>query len=181
VTPYDAPPAAGEPRRRGGWSADSPRLAVAVATAVLAATATALAGLVTTHVSSVNAVESTRSDVVGAATSGVATVLSYDYRHLDSDFAAAERLLSPKFRKQYDDTTAKGVKPLAAKYKAISSADVSAAGIVEAERDRAVVLVFVNQTVTNSQLTAPRLDRSRIDVTLVRSNGHWLIDKLTTL
>jgi Mce-associated membrane protein len=43
------------------------------------------------------------------------------------------------------------------------------------------VLVFVNQTVTNSQLTAPRLDRSRIDVTLVRSNGHWLIDKLTTL
>ena len=156
-------------------------MVVAVAVAVVAATATALAGLVTSHVSSVNAVEHTRSDVVGAATSGVATILSYDYRHLDTDFASAERLLTPHFRKQYDDTTAKGVKPLAAKYKAISSADVSAAGVVEADSDRAVVLVFVNQTVTNSQLTAPRLDRSRIDVTLVRSNGRWLIDKLTTL
>jgi Mce-associated membrane protein len=119
--------------------------------------------------------------VVGAASSGVATILSYDYRHLDADFASAERLLTPHFRKQYDDTTAKGVKPLAAKYKAISSADVSAAGVVDAGHDRAVVLVFVNQTVTNSQLAAPRLDRSRIDVTLVRSNGRWLIDKLTTL
>jgi Mce-associated membrane protein len=163
-----------------GWLA-TPAVAAVTVVAVLAAAAVALAALVTTHVSSVNAVERTRGDVVGAATSGVATVLSYDYRHLDADFAKAQRLLTAHFRKQYDDTTAKGVRPLATKYKAISSADVSAAGVVEAGSDRAVVLVFVNQTVTNSQLTAPRLDRSRIDVTLVRSHGRWLIDKLTTL
>jgi Mce-associated membrane protein len=185
--PPAASPAPGpvSPAPAQGFAAAEPvsstRLAVAVVTAVLAATATALAGLVTVHVSSVDAVEHTRTDVIGAATSGVARVLSYDYRHLDGDFTAAERLLTPHFRKQYDDTTAKGVRPLAAKYKAISSADVSAAGIVDAGRDRAVVLVFVNQTVTNSQLTAPRLDRSRIDVTMVRSDGRWLIDRLTTL
>jgi Mce-associated membrane protein len=176
--PFLSPGPAPSTRRR---TPGSPWLAAGVAAAVLAATATALAGVVTARVSSANAVEHTRSEVIGAATSGVATVLSYDYRHLDANFAAAERLLTPRFRKQYDDTTGKGVRPLAAKYKAISSADVSAAGVVDAQRDRAVVLVFVNQTVTNSQLTAPRLDRSRIDVTLVRSNGRWLIDKLTTL
>jgi Mce-associated membrane protein len=158
-----------------------PAVAAVVVLAVLAAVTVALAGLVASRVSSVNAVDATRGDVVGAATSGVATVLSYDYRHLDSDFARAQGLLTASFRKQYDDTTAKGVRPLAAKYKAISSADVSAAGVVEDGRDRAVVLVFVNQTVTNSQLSAPRLDRSRIKVSLVRSHGRWLIDKLTTL
>jgi Mce-associated membrane protein len=156
-------------------------VAAVVVLALLAAVTVALAALVTSRASSNNAVDGAPGDVVGAATSGVATVLSYDYRHLDADFAHAQGLLTPKFRKQYDDTTAKGVRPLAAKYKAISSADVSAAGVVEATDTRAIVLVFVNQTVTNSQLSAPRLDRSRIRVSLVRSNGRWLIDKLTTL
>ena len=175
---YAAPPA---PRARRTGRTGSGGIAAVAVLAVLAVVTVALAGLVGARLSSANAVDSTRGDVVGAATSGVATVLSYDYRHLDTDFARAQGLLTPKFRKQYDDTTAKGVRPLATKYKAISSADVSAAGVVEAARDRAVVLVFVNQTVTNSQLSAPRLDRSRIKVSLVRSNGRWLIDKLTTL
>ena len=162
---------------RAGTSA----VAAVTVLAVLAVVTVALAGLVGAKLSSINAVDRTRGDVVSAATSGVASVLSYDYRHLDTDFARAQGLLTPKFRKQYDDTTAKGVRPLATKSKAISSADVSAAGVVDAGRDRAVVLVFVNQTVTNSQLAAPRLDRSRIKVSLVRSHGRWLIDKLTTL
>jgi Mce-associated membrane protein len=47
--------------------------------------------------------------------------------------------------------------------------------------DRASVLLFVSQTVTNSQLAAPRLDRSRISVTLLRSGSRWLIDKLNPI
>jgi Mce-associated membrane protein len=116
---------------------------------------------------------------VAAAASGVRVVLSYDYRHLDTDFAAAERLLTPAFRKKYVDTTDKGVKPLAVKYKAITSADVTAAGLVSTTRGACNhVLVLVQQTVTNSQLAEPRLDRARIDVAMVRTNGRWLIDNL---
>jgi Mce-associated membrane protein len=174
--PADAPAQRPVPERPGAG-----RVPTVVAGAVLAAAATALAAVISVHVSTANAVEQTRTNAVSAATGGVATVLSYDYKHLDADFASAEKLLTPSFRKQYDDTTAKAVRPLAAKYRAISSADVSAAGVVDASSTRAVVLVFVNQTVTNSQLSAPRLDRSRIDVTLVRIHGRWLIDKLTTL
>jgi Mce-associated membrane protein len=46
---------------------------------------------------------------------------------------------------------------------------------------RATVLVFVDQTVTNSQLKAPRLDRSRVEVTLVNSHGRWLINNLSPI
>ena len=96
-------------------------------------------------------------------------------------FAKAEALLTPSFRKNYQTTTAKAVQPLAAKYKAVSTAQVSAAGVISANADRATVLVFVSQQVTNTQLSAPRLDRSRIQVELVHSHGEWLINKLTPL
>jgi Mce-associated membrane protein len=116
---------------------------------------------------------------VATAASSVHVVLSYDYRHLDADFAAAERLLTPAFRKKYVDTTNKGVKPLAVKYKAIASADVTGAGLVSTTRGSCDhVLVLVQQTVTNSQLAQPRLDRSRIDVQMVRVKGRWLIGDL---
>lgn len=122
--------------------------------------------------------EGTIASALSAATTEVGTVLSYDYRHLDRDFTRAEAVMTPHFRKQYLDTTGKGVKPLAAKYKAISTAQVTSAGLVEGTRSRAVVLVFVSQTATNSQLTAPRLDRARIKATLVRGGSGWLIDNL---
>jgi Mce-associated membrane protein len=150
-------------------------VAVMAALAVLLAALSAFAAARASHR---HALDEARRQVAAAAASAVPVVLSYDYRHLPRDFARAEAQLTPNFRKQYIRTTAKGVQPLAAKYKAISSADVTASGVVDNGVDRAVVLVFVSQTVTNSLLSAPRLDRSRINVTLVRSGGRWLIDKL---
>ena len=157
------------------------RLAVVASVAVLALCAAALAAVAATRVSHRHALDRARENATAAATSGVATVLSYDYRHLASDFHHAEGLLTAHFRKQYDKTTAAGVEPLAQKYQARSSAQVTAAGAITTSVDRVVVLVFVDQTVTNSQLAAPRLDRSRIDVTLVHQAGRWLIDRLSPI
>jgi Mce-associated membrane protein len=157
------------------------RVAVVAAVSVLALLAAGLAAVATARVSHRHALDQARENAVAAATSGVATVLSYDFNHLDADFHKAEGLLTPRFRKEYDKTTAAGVKPLAAKYKARSSAQVSVAGSVSTSVDRVVVLVFVDQTVTNSQLAAPRLDRSRINVTLVKQGNRWLIDRLAPI
>ena len=157
------------------------RIAVVASVAVLALCAAALAAVAATRVSHRHALDRARENATAAATSGVATVLSYDYRHLATDFQRAEGLLTSKFRKEYDKTTAAGVEPLAKKYQARSTAQVSAAGTISTTTDRVVVLVFVDQTVTNSQLSAPRLDRSRIDVTLVEQGGRWLIDRLSPI
>jgi Mce-associated membrane protein len=174
--------------------ASSWREPLAIALVVVAVVGTALTGAAVVNAStraarasSATAAEqpwsaAQRATIAGAATRDVATVLSYDYRHLDNDFAAAHKVMTPTFRKQYDATTAKGVRPLATRVHAISSAQVTAAGLADAlSADRAVVLVFVNQTATNTKLTAPRLDQSRINVTLVRVGGQWLIDKMQTL
>ena len=156
------------------------RAVAAVVGAVVAVTVgvVVLAGVATADASRQHAVDRARAGALAAASAAVPTVLSYDYRHLDADFAKAESLLTPRFRAEYAATTAKQVKPLARKNKATSTADIQAAAVVEAEPDRAVVLVFVNQLATNVNLTQPRLDRARINVTVVRSGGRWLIDRM---
>jgi Mce-associated membrane protein len=151
---------------------------VAVVAVLLAALAAGAAVKRSDHLAGSVGDNDAVAEALSAASQQVATVLSYDYRHLDADFARATALLTPRFRKSYLSTTAKGVRPLAEKYKAVSSAQVTGAGLVSGTPDRAVVLVFVSQTATNSQLAQPRLDRSRIRTTLVRSGDRWLIDDL---
>ena len=150
-----------------------------VALVVLAIVAVVLATLLSLRVSHNHEKNQAATAALSAATTGVASVLSYNYKSLDSDFAKAEATLTPSFRKSYQATTAKAVQPLAAKYQAVSTAQVSAAGIIASTTSAAKVLVFVSQQVTNTQLSAPRLDRSRIEVELVHTKGQWLINKLT--
>jgi Mce-associated membrane protein len=159
----------------------APRIAVVATTAVvvLAVAAVALLAVVTAALSGKHDDRSQATAALSAATSGVGTVLSYNYKSLDEDFRKAESVLTPSFRKTYDTTTAKAVKPLAAKYQAVSTAQATGAGVVNSSATRAQVIVFVSQQVTNSQLSAPRLDRSRIVVDLKKIHGRWLIDKLT--
>jgi Mce-associated membrane protein len=152
--------------------------ALAVLT-VLVVAAAAMLALTTARVSQRRTATSDRLAALATAVSAVPTVLSYNYKHLAADFAAAEANLTPAFRKTYVKTTADAVQPLAAKYHAISSAQVTSGGVVSQHGGSVEVLVFVAQQVTNTQLAAPRLDRSRIDVVLVHHGGRWLIDKLT--
>ena len=42
-------------------------------------------------------------------------------------------------------------------------------------------IVLVQQTVTNTQLAAPRLDRSRVVVSLIKVGDRWLVDGLNPL
>jgi Mce-associated membrane protein len=116
-----------------------------------------------------------------AAVAEVKATLTYNYKTLDANFAAAERGLTPSFRVSYSHTTETSVRPLASKYHAISTASVAAAGVSAASENAATLLLFVDQTVQNTQLPHPRLDRSRIRVSMVRTNGHWLINHLAPL
>jgi Mce-associated membrane protein len=154
-------------------------VATVAVVALVAVVASVLGALAVQRQSARLAVAQARTEALAAARSEVATVLSYDYHHLNQDYARAKSVMTPAFRPQYDKTTASGVTPLARRYQAISTSVVTAAGSVQQSADRAIVLVFVAQTVTNNKLSAPRLDRSRIEVALVRSGGRWLINAMT--
>lgn len=158
------------PRRRGmpGWL----RMGLV---ALLVAALGVTGGLLLQHRDHVARQRASAAALAAARTAAV-TVLSYDYRHLDRDFAAASALTTAPFTAEYQRTTTKAVRPVATTTKATVTAAVSAAGVVRAARDRVVVLVFVNQTTQSSRLERPQLDQNRVELTMVRGgDGRWLL------
>jgi cytoskeletal protein RodZ len=104
---------------------------------------------------------------------------SYDYRHLDADFAKVAAHLTPSFKKSYLQSSSQ-LKPAIEQVKGVAVGTVRAAGLVSATSTTAVVTIFLDQKVTTAQSSTPRIDRDRLIVTLTRSGDSWLISKLTS-
>ncbi|AKJ09866.1 hypothetical protein ABB07_07475 [Streptomyces incarnatus] len=133
--------------------------------------------------------EQARGAALAAARQAAPVVLSYDYRHLDRDFARARALLTGHFRDQYGRTTKTVVAPTATKYHGVVKATVAtpsdggapAVSVVSASPDRAVVLLFVNQVTESTQVSEPRLDLNRVRMTLTRTSGGWKVSGVDAL
>jgi Mce-associated membrane protein len=116
-----------------------------------------------------------------AAERASAAILSYDYRTLDADEKAAERTMTPAYAKQYADTFARLVKPNAAKLRAKVEADVKGSGVMQADEDRASILLFVDQTTTSTANDGqPQLALNRVKMSMVKRNGTWLVDGISS-
>lgn len=152
-------------------------LALGLLTLALATLTTVLA--VALHRSAQTA--EARRAALAAARASATDVLSYDYRHLDADFAKARKHLTGAFRGQYDKTTASVVAQTAPQFQVVVAARVEAAGVKSASPDRAVVLVMVNQTTTSTKLPVPRVDQNRARLTMAKVDGRWLVARVEAL
>jgi Mce-associated membrane protein len=150
---------------------------------LLALTLSALTafGLVAYQVRSDQRVETARDQAIAAAHDHAQTILSYDYRHLDADFAAARATLTGGFARDYKVTTTTLVRPGAEQYHVVVKAEVAAQSVVSATADQVVVLLFVNQTTTSTRLDGPKVDLNRVRLTLVKTGGSWLVSKVVAL
>jgi Mce-associated membrane protein len=109
-----------------------------------------------------------------------AAVLSYDYRSLAADEKAAARYLTPAFRAKYLSSMAV-VRPNAPKLKARVAASVKASGVANADPDRVDVLVYVDQTTSSTANGGqPQLALNRAKFSMVRRDGAWLVDDITS-
>ncbi|MGN9762110.1 hypothetical protein [Streptomyces sp. SD31] len=133
--------------------------------------------------------ESARAEAVAAARKAAPVVLSYDYRHLDKDFAKARAHLTGDFRDEYGKTTKTVVGPTAEKYRGVVKATVAApaaggpaaASVVSASADKVVVLLFVNQVTESTQVSGPRLDLNRVRMTMTRTADGWKVSAVDAL
>ena len=116
---------------------------------------------------------------IAAAKSYAVEFGSYDYRHLDADFAKVAAHLTPSSRSPTSQSSSK-LKPAIEQVKGVAVGTVRAAGLVSATDTTALVAVFLDQKVTTSQSSTPRIDRNRLLVSLVKSGDTWLISKLTS-
>ncbi|OBH18313.1 hypothetical protein A9X04_09135 [Mycobacterium sp. E3247] len=111
---------------------------------------------------------------VAAAKDSTVAILSYQPDTVDKDLTAARARLTGKFKDSYAQLVHDVVMPGARKDHISAIATVPAAASVSATPNHAVVLVFVNQTVTVGN-DAPTDTASTVRVTLDKSGGRWLI------
>ena len=115
-----------------------------------------------------------RTESVRVASEDAVALLSYKADSADKDLGAARERLTGDFKDAYTTLTREVVIP-GAKEKHISAvAKVNAGGSVLATANHAVVLLFVNQTVTIGD-GAPTDTQPVVRVTLDKVNGRWLV------
>ncbi len=115
-----------------------------------------------------------------AAEQAVEPVLSYDFRTLDADKAAAASYLTDEFFDESYEPLFTQIEENAPSTKTVVDAQVRASAIVRGGVDRAQVLVLVDQVSTNAASAEPRTDRNQVTVTMERVGDRWLIDDLRT-
>jgi Mce-associated membrane protein len=168
--PTDTEPA--KQRRQVNW----PRT---IAFAVLPALALLLAlgaGFLKFQDSAVRQSDTARTESVQAAKDSTVALLSYKPDTVEKQLPAARDRLTGDFRDQYTDLINNVVIP-GAKQKQISAvASVPASASVSANPGRAVVLVFVNQTVSVGN-GVPTDTASSVRITLDKVGDRWLISK----
>lgn len=154
-------------------------IAAALAAVAVAAIVVELVLLLSSqsNVNHLNSVDSARTSALAAARAYTTDIATYDYRNLQQDFATVEQHATPSFQAQYAQSS-KALMSVLTAYHAIAKANVLAAGLQSATGSNAVADVFLDQTVTNSTQKAPTTDHSRVQITLVRQHGEWLIDQL---
>lgn len=161
------------PRRRPGRAA-----ALAGALIVVLLAATSFFGL---KWRSEDNLSGLRSSALSSATADGVLLSSYDYRNLTgpgSAWAKVEKNATPAFRKNFLSTSGTLGK-LLTQYNATATGKIVSAGLASFSSSRAVVLLFIDQTVNNSvQKSATATQPLRTQVTLLRQNDKWLIDNL---
>ncbi|HEX8095644.1 hypothetical protein [Jatrophihabitans sp.] len=162
-------------------AAGAGRLVPAWLVAALAVVVLALAGLdgwlLTSQPGSGSRAE--REQALSTAKSAVPLILSYNYQRFDADVAAAKARLTGRAVDDYLKAMTKTIKPTATKVHAVVQAQTDGAGVeaVSGNGSQVTVVVFGEQKVTNTSLTAPRIDLFRVRVTLDRVQGQWLVSK----
>ncbi|QLL10375.1 hypothetical protein H0P51_20540 [Mycobacterium vicinigordonae] len=124
--------------------------------------------------SELRAAQLATSDAVHAATDSTIAMLSYKPDTVESDLTAARNRLSGNFKDAYTSLVHDVVIPGSQQKKIAAVATVPAAASVSVSSNHAVVLVFVNQTITVGA-DPPTSTASRVRVTLEKAGGRWLV------
>jgi len=151
---------------------------------IIAVTALVIAGLgVTDYVLAGRAADRTESTsaehaAVTAAKTRVPAILSYSYKTLAHDLQLAQASTTGSFHSDYQKLLATVVEPSATSKKIVNKATVTGAAVVTGNASHVVVLVFVTQTTTSADGGTPLVSGSRVNVTMTKTHGQWLVSAL---
>lgn len=124
-------------------------------------------------------VEDATREAQSAAERAVVPVLSYDYRTLEEDQAAAQAVMTSDYEAEYDKLF-NLISENAPGTETAVEVEVIASGIVRSGEDRVQILVFVNRPTTNKAQKEPVVYKDQATLTMQLVDGTWLVDDLVS-
>ena len=112
-----------------------------------------------------------------AAVSYAQVLTSIDSNRVDENFKDVLDGATGEFKDMYSQSSVE-LRQLLIENKATAHGAVVDSAVQEASKNKAVVLLFVDQSVTNTKLPDPRIDRSRMKMTLEKVDGRWRASKV---
>lgn len=126
------------------------------------------------------AAEQAEAVLPGLAIEQIPRVFGYDFQTVERSLTDAATLLTPEYRREFQERATRDIIPQARERQVISQAHAVGAGLMSAQRDSASVLVFMNRTVTD-KAKQPVYDGSRLRVDYQKIDGKWLISYITPI
>ena len=103
----------------------------------------------------------------------ILALTNVDYRDLDRQRSEVLEKSTGQFKKTYEDSSAQ-LRQVLAENKSKAEGKVTASAIQSESVDKVVVLLFVDQSVSNVAVPDPRQDKSRVKITMEKVDGRWL-------
>ncbi len=124
--------------------------------------------------------QQTRGELQRLAAEQIPKIFGFDYQTVERSLTEAYGLLTPNYRREFEDRSNKDIIPQARERQMVSQANVVGAGVLEAQRDSGSVMVYMNRTMTDkSKQTA--YDGSRLRVDYQKVDGRWLINYIAPI
>lgn len=112
-----------------------------------------------------------------AAVNYAQILTSIDSAKVDENFDAVLDGATGEFKDMYSQSSNQ-LRQLLIDNKATAHGVVLESAVQSATKDTAVVLLFVDQSVSNTNVPDPRIDRSRIKMTMEYVDGRWRASKV---
>lgn len=121
--------------------------------------------------------ETAARDALAAAQQFAGVLTNVDSAKIDDNFTRTLDGSTGEFKDMYTKSS-KQLRQAMVDNKAVANGMVVESAVKSASKDSVDVLLFVDQSVRNSKLPEPRLDRSRVEMTMQKVDGRWLASKV---
>lgn len=166
-----------EPESSDTTSRGRRRWALVGVVAVVVAASLALSGFLGWQLWQTKQVTQAGQQAQDAAVNYAQVLTSIDSNKVDENFNQVLAGATGEFKDMYSQSSMQ-LRQLLIDNKATAHGVVVQSAVQSASKDKVVVLLFVDQSVANSTVPDPRIDRSRIKMTMEKVDGQWRASKV---
>ncbi|GGK59454.1 h domain protein [Nocardia camponoti] len=126
-------------------------------------------------------VEQARTDALSTASRTVSAMFTYEPGTVDTELPKVADNLSDAFKADYLQLIKQAIAPGAKEKQLTVKATTQAEGVVSADAEHAVVLLYLNQLTTSKDTPQGTTSGSRVRVALDHADNRWLVAQVTPI